>query len=318
MADNVLTITLNPTVDKSCTVPQIVAEKKLRCSAPVYEPGGGGINVARGLTRLAIPADALFTSGGRTGVLLESLLEREKVGIIPVPVSGETRENFIAADESNNQQFRFGMPGEEMSAAETQAIIQKLASLDPFPRWVVISGSLPPGMGHADFISVIEAVKTKNARLVVDTSGSALKAAVEEGVYLLKPNMGELSSLVGVEELDNASAEQAAKQLIDQGKAEAVAISMGAQGACLVTRDQSYYANAPAVKKRSTVGAGDSMVAGMLAKMAAGSGWQEVIHMGVACGTAATMNPGTALFNQKYAEKLYQWVSNAKAVRDTY
>src|SRR5690606_19946897 len=224
MADNVLTITLNPTVDKSCTVPQIVAEKKLRCSAPVYEPGGGGINVARGLTRLAIPADALFTSGGRTGVLLESLLGREKVGIIPVPVSGETRENFIAVDESNNQQFRFGMPGEEMSAAETQAIIQKLASLDPFPRWVVISGSLPPGRGHADIISVIKAVNTKNARLVVDTSGSALKAAVEEGGYLLKPNMGELSSLMGVEELDNASAEQAAKQLIDQGKAEAVAI----------------------------------------------------------------------------------------------
>src|SRR5690606_8000984 len=110
----VLTITLNPTVDKSSKVQNIKPEKKLRCAPPKYEPGGGGINVSRGLVRLDINSTALFTSGGRTGELLENLLTKEHVDILPVKTKGETRENFTVVDTASNEQYRFGMPGEPL------------------------------------------------------------------------------------------------------------------------------------------------------------------------------------------------------------
>ena len=155
-------------------------------------------------------------------------------------------------------------------------------------------------------------IKLRQAHIILDTSGEALKTAVAEGVFLIKPNLGELSSLVGIEALDNPSAERAAKQLITEGKAAAVAVSLGAQGAYLVTSEDSFYVHAPTVKKRSTVGAGDSMVAGMVAQLARGGAWPQVARMGVACGSAATMNPGTALFNKEDAEKLYHWLAQTQ------
>ncbi len=311
MTDSVLTITMNPTVDKSCAVPQLVPEKKLRCSPPLYEPGGGGINVARGVSRLGVSVSALFTSGGRNGALLESLLRRENVAILPIDVVPETRENLIVLETSSNQQYRFGMPGETLAAGESDAVLNCLIAIMPFPQWVVISGSLPPPLGATYLTQLMKVAKAKGARLIVDTSGSALKAAVEEGVFLLKPNLGELGSLAGIEALDNTLAEQMARKLITEGKAEVVAVSMGAQGALLVTRDDRFYVNAPTVKKRSTVGAGDSMVAGMVATLAQGGSWQQMIHRGVACGTAATMNAGTTLFCKDDADRLYRWLEQS-------
>jgi len=312
MIGHVLTITLNPTVDKNCTVQRVQPDKKLRCSQPTYEPGGGGINVARGLVRLGIPVRALFPSGGRTGALLESLLHKENVDIIPIPVTGETRENFSVLDESSNRQYRFGMPGEPLVPVEAEAITERIAALEPFPKWVITSGSLPPEMEPTYLVKLIKMIKLRQAHIILDTSGEALKTAVAEGVFLIKPNLGELSSLVGIEALDNPSAERAAKQLITEGKAAAVAVSLGAQGAYLVTSEDSFYVHAPTVKKRSTVGAGDSMVAGMVAQLARGGAWPQVARMGVACGSAATMNPGTALFNKEDAEKLYHWLAQTQ------
>jgi 6-phosphofructokinase 2 len=309
MVKNVLTITLNPTVDKSSTVDAIKPEKKLRCSAPVYEPGGGGINVSRGLERLGILSVALFTSGGRTGELLENLLCNENVKILPVKVSSETRENFIVVDTSNNEQYRFGMPGDEISQEEAEAIHDKIAKLSPFPEIVVISGSLPPGIDPVFLRRLVRELKAKKVKVIADTSGDALTEILKEGVYLLKPNLGELSRLSGKDELDNELADEAAKQLINEGKAEIVVVSMGPQGAYLVTKDENIHVPAPSVKKLSTVGAGDSMVAGMVAIMAKGGNALAMARMGVACGTAATMSKGTGLFTKENADKLYKWLS---------
>jgi 6-phosphofructokinase 2 len=309
MAKHVLTITLNPTVDKSCEAEGIKPEKKLRCSQPKYEPGGGGINVSRGLARLVIHSTALFTSGGRTGELLEKLLEDENVAIHPVPVSAATRENFIVVDTISNDQYRFGMPGEEITKAETKAIHDQILGSSPFPEIAVISGSLPPGIEPAFLSRLVKELKAKNVKIVADTSGDALTEILKEGVFLLKPNLGELSRLTGKGELDNESADEAAKQLIDEGKAEIVVVSMGPQGAYLVTKDETLHVPAPSVKKLSTVGAGDSMVAGMVSVLARGGSNAEMARMGVACGTAATMSKGTGLFTKENAEKLYQWLS---------
>ena len=308
MNDKVLTITLNPTVDKSTGVANIKPEKKLRCEKQKYEPGGGGINVSRGLVRLGVATPALFPSGGRTGALLERLLTDDGVGIHPINVKAETRENFIVVDTASNEQYRFGMPGEQLNESELKILTEAINNIEPFPGIVVISGSLPPGMPPAYIKDIVKLAKTKGAKVVADTSGEALSAALEEGIYLLKPNIGELSKLVQQEHLDNEIADDAARELVNAGKAEMGVVSMGPQGAYLVTKTETLHINAPSVRKLSTVGAGDSMVAGMVSVLAKGGSAKEIACMGVACGSAATMNPGTGLFKKEDAEKLYKWL----------
>ncbi|MNK07641.1 6-phosphofructokinase isozyme 2 [compost metagenome] len=309
MTKSILTITFNPTVDKSSTVDSIKPEKKLRCSQPVYEPGGGGINVSRGLERLGIPSTAFFPSGGRTGELLEQLLKKENVEVLSFQIDAETRENFTVVDTSNNEQYRFGMPGEALSSLECKSIHDTLLNISPFPQIVIISGSLPEGMNSTFLSKLVKELKAKQAKIILDTSGDALTEVLKDGVYLVKPNLGELSKLSGKEELDNESADEAAKQLIKEGKAEIVVVSMGPQGAYLVTKDETIHVPAPSVKKLSTVGAGDSMVAGMVSVIARGGTNIEMARMGVACGTAATMSKGTGLFTKENAAKLYKWLS---------
>ena len=309
MPKHILTITLNPTVDKSSTVESIKPEKKLRCSMPVYEPGGGGINVSRGLERLGVPSVAFFPIGGRTGELLTELLEKENITIQTVNLKADTRENFIVVDTSHNEQYRFGMPGEDITKSEADAIHDSIMNISPFPDIVVISGSLPEGISTGFLTKLVKELKAKNVKVIADTSGDALEEIVKEGVFMLKPNIGELSKFVGKEELDNESADEAAKQLINEGKAEIIAVSMGPQGAYVVTKDESVHVGAPSVKKLSTVGAGDSMVAGMVSILAKGGSIQEMARMGVACGSAATMSKGTGLFTKENAEKLYKWLS---------
>lgn len=309
MPEVILTITLNPAVDKSSTTQNIQPEKKIRCTLPVYEPGGGGINVSRGLARLGIASVALFPYGGRTGQLLNDLLQKEKIDTHPVRISTETRENFIITDTSNNNQFRFGMPGEKISEQEAKDLYDAVFNTVPFPTIAVISGSLPEGISPVWLQNLIKELKSKNVKIVADTSGEALSETLNEGVYLIKPNLGELSRLTGKEELDNESADEAAKQLVKEGKAEIVVVSMGPQGAYLVTKNETIHIPAPSVKKLSTVGAGDSMVAGMVSVIAGGGSLTEMGRMGVACGTAATMSTGTGLFTKENADKLYKWLS---------
>ena len=304
----ILTITLNPTVDKSTVIDQLVPEKKLRCAEPKFEPGGGGINVSRRLRRLDIDSTALFPSGGRTGKLLEELLDQEGVSQHAVSVSAETRENFIVVASSTNQQYRFGMPGSEMPDNEQEGFFKEFERLDPFPEIIVISGSLPPGMSTEILKRIVRKGKEKKAMLIVDTSEEALREVLTEGIFLAKPNLGELGRLVGIETLDNESADEAAQQLIREGKAEVIVVSLGAQGAYLITEDIKEYIPAPTVKKLSTVGAGDSMVAGMVSVLARNGSYSEMVRMGVACGSAATMNAGTQLFKKEDAFRLYKWL----------
>ncbi|MBC8054477.1 MAG: 1-phosphofructokinase family hexose kinase [Sphingobacteriaceae bacterium] len=308
----ILTITLNPTVDKSTVIDQLVPEKKLRCEQPKFEPGGGGINVSRGLRRLGFDSIALFPSGGRTGKLLEELLKKEQINLCAVEISTETRENFIAVASSTNQQYRFGMPGSEISLDQQDKIFDAFENLNPFPEFIVISGSLPPGMSPDFLKKLIKAGKEKGAKVIVDTSEEALKHALDEGVFLLKPNLGELGRLVGLESLDNDSADEAARELINAGKTEIIVVSLGPQGAYLITKDITEHIPAPAVKKLSTVGAGDSMVAGMVSVLANGGSYPEMVRMGVACGSAATMNAGTQLFKKDDAAKLFNWLMSKK------
>jgi 6-phosphofructokinase 2 len=310
----IVTLTLNPTVDKSTTADHIVPDHKLRCAAPKFEPGGGGINVSRALKRLGADSLAIFPVGGPSGALLRELLAAEQIRQQPVEMSGRTRENFIVVDASKGQQYRFGMPGTALSSDEQQRILHTLQHLPAVPDFLVISGSLPPGVEPAFLVQVVRAAKAAGTKVVVDTSGPALQQVLAEGVYLTKPNVGELSRMAGVDELDNEAVAEAARELVRYNQCEIMVVSLGPQGACVITKDHVDHVPAPSVKKRSTVGAGDSMVAGLVYGLSTGLSLRETARLGVACGTAATMNPGTELFRKADAEKLHRWLLQTMSV----
>jgi 6-phosphofructokinase 2 len=300
----IITLTFSPCIDKSTSVDHLLPEKKLRCTPPKLEPGGGGINVARAIKKLGGEAIAVFPSGGYTGKYFNHLMEKENVPSVIIDTKNETRENIIVLDESSNQQYRFGMPGTELSAGEWQQCLQVVEEMEVV-EFIVASGSLPPGVPLDIYARLARIAKKKQAKLVVDTSGEALKQAAGEGVYLLKPNLGELSSLMGLERIEENKIEEVARQVIAKGHCEILVVSMGENGAVLVTKTESYRAAPPVVKRKSVVGAGDSMVAGIVLSLSRNKNLKETLLYGVACGTAATMNPGTELCNREDADNLF-------------
>jgi 6-phosphofructokinase 2 len=304
--EKVLTITLNPAIDKSTTIPALLPGKKLRATTPKFEPGGGGVNVSRVLKKFGYPSTAMFLAGGPTGNFFNTLVEKEGIETIVVPFSGFTRENLIVHDLSSDLQYRFGMPGPTIQENDWRECLRRLKDTDGF-TYFVISGSNPSGVSLDFYSDAAEIVKEKKGKLIIDTSGDALKHALSTGIFLAKPNIGELSSLAGVKELDELSALDAAKKIINTGHCEVLVVSMGPAGATLVTADEQYHEAAPAIKIKSTVGAGDSMVAGIIMALQQHQPWKNVLRYGVAAGTAATMNAGSELCSKENVEKIYSF-----------
>ena len=291
---DIVTITVNSALDKSTRFKGLVPEQKIRCEEPRFDAGGGGINVSKAISRLGGTSLAVFTSGGPTGKMLEELVVKESIDYEAVTVRSWTRESFVAVDDNTNSQYRFGFTGGKISDEESNRILETIAALKP--KFLVTSGSLNEGLSDDFYSKIAKIEKKSSAKLIVDTSGEALKKALEVGVYMIKPNVGELAKLIGVERLELEEVNEAAKQIIAKGGAEIVVVSLGPQGAVLVTKDIYEFVPAPNVAKKSTVGAGDSMVGGMVWALSQNKSLKEVIRWGVACGTAATMNEGTQLF----------------------
>ncbi len=309
----IYTLTLNPAVDKSTSIAQVIAEKKLRCAEPAFEPGGGGINVSRAIRKLGGDTVAVYLKGGPIGTLMYELLEKEKINQVALEIEGWTRENFIVVEKENNRQFRFGMPGPELKEKEWQGCLERIADPSLKIDYLVASGSMPTGVPVDFYARLSRKARQNDTRLVVDTSGDALKAAVEEGVYLLKPNINELGQLVE-QKLSNIEEQEAAiEEVIRTKKIEVLIVSLGAAGAILASKDGGiHHVAAPSVEKRSTVGAGDSMVAGIIYTISQGKSLQEALQYGVACGTAATMNSGTELCKPEDVARLFAWISRKR------
>jgi 6-phosphofructokinase 2 len=307
---DIVTITLNPAIDKNYTVDRLTPEHKLRCPNPLIDPGGGGINVSKALKALESDSLAIFFAGGMNGDYLQQLLKKQNVNIQPIKIEGETRESVVIVDSSNAREYRIVVDGPDIDPAKLDEIIDQLKKIKP--RYVVASGSIPKGLPEEVFATLARAVKEMGSRFIADTSGKPLQHAVEAGVFLLKPNLKELSNLVGVETLELEDVDDAALELIHKGNAEVVVVSLAAAGAMLVTKDGYQHVAAPTVQRKSTVGAGDSMVAGMVWALTQGRSFIDMARMGVACGTAATMSPGTQLFKKADAERLLKWIEARK------
>ncbi len=301
----IVTLTVNAALDISTAVDKLVPEAKLRCEAPRYDPGGGGVNVARVVKRLGGEALAIMQSSGSPGAKMEQLLRAEGVPYQAVATQEWTRESVTVLDKGSGQQYRFVLPGPTLTHSECEAFFDAIRKLPELPAFVVASGSLPPGAPVTFYADLAHLARELGFKLIVDTSGPSLQAAVEAGVFMIKPNLKELSALTGKEEVVQEEQESMAKQLLESGKCEMVVVSLGARGAMLASAEGIAYATPPTVSVRSTVGAGDSMVAGMVWALAQGWSCREVLQYGVACGTATTMNEGTGLCQKADVEMIF-------------
>jgi 6-phosphofructokinase 2 len=305
MTAAIVTVTLNPSIDKFFAVNRVVPDRKLLAHDVRQDPGGGGINVARAITYLGGQAMALWSCGGLMGELLATLLDGDGIEHQRVAVGEATRENIIVYDESIDDQYRFGMPGPRLDDSELRRWKDCVSGLEPAPQYLVLSGSLPPGASAGWFAEVIGQAP-EGARVVVDTKGDALHQAIQTGVYLIKPNVNELEELVQQELDSDDKVEDAARQIVASGGASVVLISLGRAGALLATAQGFEHIRAPVVRYRSKVGAGDSMVAGMVHALVQGMSLGQAARYGVAAGTAAVMTEGTGLCRREDVERLYE------------
>ncbi|NHF59674.1 1-phosphofructokinase family hexose kinase [Flavobacteriaceae bacterium TP-CH-4] len=311
--EKVITLTVNPAVDKSTSVAGIKPNSKLRCDPPVFEAGGGGINISRVIKELGGTSLCMYLAGGATGSRLKEMLTEADILQQIIPTSGWTRENLAVTDTTTQQQYRFGMPGPVIQEEEWRQTLDHLDEILVEGDYLVASGSLAPGIPTDFYAKVATLAKRKKVRFVLDTSGEALIMGAQAGAFLLKPNLGELSALCGVTSISSIDLEPLAKQFLAENPCELMVVSLGPRGALLVTKEYTEYISAPTIHPQSTIGAGDSMLAGMVLGLAKGKSFREMAKYGVACGTAAAMSPGTQLCKKDNVEELYQWILSRTA-----
>lgn len=303
MSATILTLTMNPALDIFFEVPRMEPHRKLRTSRPTCRAGGGGINVSRAIRHLRGTSVALFPSGGSTGEQLAALLQRESIATNCVRIADTTREDINVSETSTGREYRFVTPGPELSIDEWQHCLRAIKSVAPRPDYVVASGSLPPGVPVDFFARLAGLALQEGFRLIVDTSGEALRHAAVKGTFLLKPNVRELAATAGTE--PGSGIEEMARMLVEKNGVEAVVVSAGAGGAVLVGRQKTLRIPAPVVPTVSRIGAGDSMVAGIVLALARGKALDDAVRFGVAAGTAAVMTQGHDLCSYDDTERLF-------------
>lgn len=302
----IATLTMNPALDVTTSAQKVIPTHKVRCATPRTDPGGGGVNVARVAQRLGADVTAVYPAGGPTGELFHKLLDAQGVQQHIVNISGNTRENFAVSEAESGEQYRFVLPGPDLSDQDQQQCLDALEKLKVKPEYLVASGSLAPGVSPDFYARVARLARKMDARLILDTSGEPLRQAGEEGAYLIKPSLRELSELAG-RALDTQEAQiEYGRELLQQDHAEAMVLSLGSEGALLITRNEAEHFAALQVPVKSATGAGDSMVGGITVALARGEPLRHAVRFGMAAGAAALMSEGTELCSREDVESLYQ------------
>lgn len=290
----VLTLTTNPALDVFTSIERVLPTHKLRCDRSIENPGGGGVNVARVLHRLGSNVKALYPVGGVTGRWHESLMKEEGINTQAVEIEGETRESFSVHETSTSQDYRFILPGPTLTLRDSDALLKAVTSNWP-SKYLVLSGGLAPGMPDSFYLDLICLAKLRGVKVILDTNGPALAPSLSAGVYLFKPSLSELNLLSP--KVLNAQEDYVlfCRSLIEQKKAEVIALTLGEEGAILVTQSQSLYAAPIKVEIKTTIGAGDSFVGAMTWSLLQGHDVPKAFSYGMAGGAAALLNSGTSL-----------------------
>jgi 6-phosphofructokinase 2 len=298
----IVTLTLNPAIDMSSEADVVRDTNKVRTYNEVMEPGGGGINVARVLTRLGADVTALFLGGGVTGRVLEDLLDRGGVRHRMIAIADDTRLSLTVAERSTGNEYRFVPEGPDVTRDEAAAAFDAANSLTC--DYFVASGSLPRGMADDFYVRLCKAVTDRGVRFVLDTHGAPLRAALDAGgIFLVKPSRGEFEAFTG-RPLGIGELVREAERVVEAGAAENVAITLGRDGAILVNRGGSQVKPAISVQACSAVGAGDSFLAGMVYGFSLGRTADDAFDVGLAAGAAAVLSCGSELCKPEDLKRL--------------
>lgn len=299
----IATVTLNPSLDKTVTVEGLVVDEANRWTSLRRDPGGKGINVSRVLHELGNETIAYGFIGGIDGQILEHLLGEQGVPHDFTPINGQIRSNFIITNLKTRRQTRIDAPGPHVSRDELEDLVGKLTHIKPKPDFLVLAGSVPPGVPDDIYRQLIEEAKKHGVKTVLDSDDEWLKEGIKAKPNVIKPNVHETEELLGEKLRDEAAIIQALRTLVTQG-IEVVAISRGKDGLIVANGGKILKVIPPQVEIRSTVGAGDSAVAGLVLKLSQGDGIEEACRLAVAAGTAATLTPGTELCRRQDVERL--------------
>ncbi len=304
----IVTLTPNPAIDLCTSVDRVVPTLKLRCTTQRRDPGGGGVNVARVVKRFGGDVEAVLPAGGITGQLLRRLIDEEGIPNRIIEAEADTREDFFVSELSKDLQYRFILPGQPLLETEWRACLSALAASKPSPEFVVASGSLPPAVPNDFYVEAAAVARRLGAKFFLDTSGAPLTAAIEHSLYLIKPNLREMSELAGAELATQDDWLAAARAMIEMKRIEIIALSLGHLGALLVTRNQVFRAQALPIRPISAVGAGDSFLGALVFSLAGGAPLTDAFRLAVAAGAAALLNEGTELCRPTDVYRLSQQV----------
>jgi 6-phosphofructokinase 2 len=300
----ILTLTVNPALDLACEAEAVRPTHKIRTSHTRYDPGGGGINVARVIHELGGDCEALYTAGGAIGAFLGNLVEACGIRHRAIAVSGQTRICHVVYERASGQEFRFVAEGPTLSRADWGRCLAAIEASEA--DYLVVSGSLPPGLATDSYVEALRLSDQKGMRVVLDTSGEPLERALAHGgLYLVKPSLGELEHIAGRTLSDTAAQETAALRLVASGAAEVVAVSLGEAGALVASQEGILRRPSVKVRARSAVGAGDSFVGAMVFALARGAPLETALCLALSAGAAAVLASGTQLCRRPDVLRFY-------------
>jgi 6-phosphofructokinase 2 len=306
----IATLTMSPAVDMFASTGQFYYDSKTRCQINHRAPGGGGINVARNLRRLGLDVLAIFPAGGHHGDLLEQLLAEDGLPFQRINITQETTQNIALSEVCTGKSLHLVFPGAVLLAAEWQACVDAIDALTPAPQLLVISGSLPAPIPSTFFADVIQGCHQRGIRVVVDTSGPALRHALAAGVFFVKLNREDFSALGYTGPDTPQDRLLAMKKMIEDGWAEHLVLTLGPNGALLASRGgELMHLTPPPVTVVSHAGAGDSFVSVMTCKLYQGSGVADAFRYGVAAAAAAISTPGNQLEDLDWLEQVHGGVT---------
>jgi 6-phosphofructokinase 2 len=299
-SNHVSVLALNPAVDISYVIPQLLEYQKVRAEQTLYHAGGNGINITRALIELGIPARCCSIIAGESGDLLLKLLDIEEDKHKWFRVDGETRINTTITQQNPPGQYEISSIGPEVPAAVLKEICDSL--LDMTGNGIaVLSGQLPPGVPESTYGDLVTRINSQGGRAVVDTHGNVLQMAIEAGPWIVRLNRHIMETSIS-RRLDRVEDVAEAARTVQQRGVDYVCVTLGEMGAVLVDKDNSYYLEAPRIHKQSTVGCGDSMVTGLIASAIRRESTQQMLQFGIKCASATASHPGTELFTREDLE----------------
>ncbi len=305
--DAIYTVTLNPTLDITYTIEEFVFGQPVKASQMVKCPGGKGINVSLALHAMGTESVAVALIGGHTGEEVRETLREMGLNFQFIKIENETRTNVIVLSRRDGRELIIRSAGPGVREKETEEVRALISRVARPPGFLVLSGSLPPGIKDDIYASLVAYGKSQGMKTALDADGDALRKGIQACPHLIKPNVEELSrlagrSLSGVEEILDY-----ARELV-KGGVDTVAVSMGGEGGLLVNKYGAWLGEVEKVPREETVGAGDSMLAGLITAMIQGKSTQEILFMGLAYGVSAVLNTGPGLCEPKTYAKARQMV----------